>query len=197
MQGKFSDIFIFYHMLRSTEDDSVVVSALKKDGIEAFEILYNRYSKLVYSFSLKYLFDTEEAKELVQTVFINLWEHRHYLDEQKSVKSYIFRSAVNAIYNVLKKKAVRRKYMLSQLLKPEESTNPYEHIFFSDLDEKITIVISSLSPQQKRIYDLKSREGLTCEEIADKLQLSVRTVENQVYRVNKVLKKQFRSEFPS
>lgn len=184
-------------MFKSTDDDSVIVSALKKDNVEAFELLYNRYRKLIYSFSLKYLFDIEESKELVQTVFISLWEHRQYIDEQKPVRNYIFRSAVNAIYNVLKKKAVRRRYMLSQLLKPEESSNPYEHIFFSDLDEKINIVINSLSPQQKRIYDLKSREGLTCEEIAEKLQLSVRTVENQVYRVNKVLKKQFRSEFPS
>lgn len=178
-------------------DDRALVSALKQDNLKAFEALYNRYRKLIYSFSLKYLFDQEESKELVQTVFINLWEHRKYLDDQKPVKSYIYKSAVNTIYNVLKKKAVRRRYMLNQLLKPEETTNPYEQIFFTDLDEKINIVINSLSPQQKIIYDLKSREGLTCEEIAVKLQLSVRTVENQVYRVNKVLKKQFRADFPS
>lgn len=184
-------------MFKSTEEDSALISALRKDSLEAFEILYNRYRKLLYSFSLKYLFDTEESKELVQTVFINLWERRKYLDEQKSVKSYLYRSAVNAIYNILKKKAVRRRYMLNQLQKPEEATNPYEQIFYSDLDEKINELIGSLSPQQKKIYELKSRDGLTSEEIADKLELSVRTVENQIYRVNKLLKKQFRSEFPS
>lgn len=183
-------------MFNSMEDSSLA-SALKQDSLKAFEALYNRYKKLIYSFSLKYLHDSEDSRELVQTVFINLWEHRKYLDDQRPVKSYIYKSAVNAIYNVLKKKAVRKRYILNQLLKPEETTDPYEQIFYTDLDERINVVIDSLSPQQKKIYDLKSREGLTCEEIAERLQLSVRTIENQVYRVNKVLKKQFRSEFPS
>ncbi|HLP74633.1 MAG TPA: RNA polymerase sigma-70 factor [Bacteroidales bacterium] len=184
-------------MFRSTDDDSALISALRNDSLEAFETLYNRYRKLIFSFSMKYLFDTEESKELVQTVFINLWEHRKYLDENRPVRNYIYRSAVNAIFNVLRKKAVRRKYMLNQLQKPEETSNPYDQIFFSDLDEKIKDVIGSLSPQQRKIYELKNQEGMTCEEIALKLELSVRTVENQVYRVNKLLKKQFRSEFPS
>src|SRR5574340_590241 len=107
-------------MIKNTDDDSYLVSALKQDNLKSFGILYNRYRKLVYSFSLKYLYDVEETKELVQTVFINLWEHRKFLDEQKPVKSYIFKSTVNCIYNVLKKKAIRRRYMLNQLLKPEE-----------------------------------------------------------------------------
>ena len=184
-------------MVSNTTDDSDLVAALKQDNLKSFGIIYNRYKKLVYSFSLKYLYDTEEARELVQTVFINLWEHRRLLDENKSVRSYIFRSTVNSIYNVLKKKAVRRRYMLNQLLLPEETTNPYDQIFYSDLDEKIRIVIDSLSPQQKKIYDLKSREGLTSEEIAVKLDLSVRTVENTIYRVNKILKKHFKSEYSS
>lgn len=184
-------------MYNSSDDDSALISALKNDNLKAFEALYNRYRKLIYSFSLKYLFDTEESKELVQTVFINLWEHRKFLDEQRPVRNYIYKSAVNAIYNVLKKRAVRRKYMINQLQKPEEVSNPYDQIFYSDLDDKIKALVDSLSPQLKKIYELKSLEGLTCEEIAEKLQLSVRTVENQVYRVNKMLKKHFSSEFPS
>ncbi len=184
-------------MFKCTDDDSIIVSALKHDNLEAFECIYSRYRKLVYSFSLKYLSDSEEARELVQTVFINLWEHRKFLDENKPVKSYIYKAAVNSIYNVLKKKAVRRRYMLNQLQKPEETSNPYDQIFYTDLDEKIKAIIDSLSPQQKKIYDFKSKEGLTFEEIADKLKLSVRTVENQVYRVNKLLKKHFKSEFTS
>ena len=189
--------FSLLFMFKCTDDDSVLVSALKQDRLGAFECLYSRYRKIVYSFSLKYLLDSEEARELVQTVFINLWEHRKFLDEKKPVKSYIYKSAVNSIYNVLKKKAVRRRYMLSQLQKPEETSNPYDQIFYSDLDEKIRAVIDSLSPQQKKIYDFKSRDGLTFEEIADKLHLSVRTIENQIYRVNKLLKKHFRSEYTS
>jgi len=181
-------------MIKSTEDDRDLISALRKDSLVAFETLYNRYSKSVYRFALKYLFDTEESKELVQTVFISLWEHRKFLDESKAIKSYIFKSAVNSIFNLLKKKAIRRKFMLAQLQKPEDFSNPYEQIYYKDLDEKITEVINSLTPQQRNLYNLKSREGLSCEEIAEKLRLSVRTVENQIYRVNKILKQKFKPE---
>ncbi len=184
-------------MIKSTDDDSALTSALRKDSLDAFKILYDRYSKVIYRFSLKYLLDTEESKELVQTVFISLWERREFLDEYRSVKSYIFKSAVNTIYNILKKKAVRKRFMLDQLQKPEGFSNPYEQIFYRDLDEKISDVIDSLPPHQRKIYNLKSREGLTCEEIAEKMQLSVRTVENQIYRVNKVLKEKFRPELLS
>jgi RNA polymerase sigma-70 factor, ECF subfamily len=181
-------------MHNSTVDDSTLISALRKDNLKAFETLYNRYSKSVYRFALKYLLDPEESKELVQTVFISLWEHRKSLDELKPVKSYIFKSAVNTIFNMLKKKAIRRKFILAQLQKPEDFSNPYEQIFFNDLDERISEVINSLAPQQREIYNLKSTVGLTCEEIAQKMQLSVRTIENQLYRVNKILKQKFKPE---
>lgn len=184
-------------MTKCSDDDNALISALRHDSPDAFETLYNRYSKIVYRFSLRYLLDTEESKELVQTVFISLWEHRKSLDELRPVKSYIFKSAVNAIYNILKKKAVRKRFMLDQLKRPEDFSNPYEQIFYRDLDEKISGVIDSLTPQRREIYNLKSREGLSCEEIAEKLQLSVRTVENQIYRVNNVLKKKFRRELLS
>lgn len=174
-----------------------LVSGLRNDDLEAFGILYNRYKKVVYCLAIRFLFDPEESKEVVQNVFINLWEHRIFLDEEKSVKSYIYRSAVNNIYNLLKKKAVRRKFVVAELRKPESFSNPYDQIFYKDLDEKIRWVIKSLPPQQQKIFILHLSDGLPSEEIAVQLNLSVRTVENQIYRVNKILRNSFRSEFHS
>lgn len=175
-------------------DDEILVSGIKKNNSEAFGQLYNRYKRIIYYFSLKYLGNPEEAEELVQNVFVNLWQHRKLLDEKKPVKSYIYRSVVNGIYNILKKKAIRRKYVLKELQKPEGSSNPYEEIFYRDLDEKINSVISSLPPGQQKIFNLSRSSGLSTEEIAQKLQISTRTVENQIYRVNKILKNKFRSD---
>jgi RNA polymerase sigma-70 factor (ECF subfamily) len=181
-------------MDNSRIDDRALVSGIKKNNSEAFGQLYNRYKRIIYYFSLKYLGNPEEAEELVQNVFISLWQHRKLLDEKKPVKSYIYRSVVNGIYNILKKKAIRRKYILEELKKPEGSANPYEEIFYRDLDEKISSVISSLPESQQKIFNMSRSGGLSTEEIAQKLQISTRTVENQIYRVTKILKIKFRSE---
>jgi RNA polymerase sigma-70 factor (ECF subfamily) len=178
-------------------NDNVLVSGIKKDSQEAFRQLYNRYKRIIYYFSLKYLGNPEESEEVVQVVFISLWQHRRMLDENKTIKSYIYRSAVNCIYNSLKKKAVRRKFMLSELQKPESSSNPYEDIFYRDLDERIDMIISSLPASQQRIFNLSRSGGLTSTEIAEKLQISIRTVENQLYRAKKILKEAFKTEFNS
>lgn len=176
-------------------DDDFLAAGIKNDNLEAFELLYHRYKKKLYYFSLRYLKDSAEAEEMVQMVFINVWEHRKTLDETLSVKSYIYRSTVNNIYNCLKKRAVRQNYIDRELQNPERSANQtYEHIYYKDLEKTIGIIISSLPPQQQKIFQLSRIEGLSHEEIASKLELSIRTVENQIYRVTKVLKKQLKAD---
>jgi RNA polymerase sigma-70 factor (ECF subfamily) len=184
-------------MLNNQPDDTVLAARIRNSNREAFGLLYNRYRKIIYFFSLKYLSEASDAEEIVQTVFVSIWEHRDQIDEKKPIKNYIFRIAVNFIYNALRKKAIRRKYMIREMEKPEGSSNPYEQIFFNDLDERIGEVINTLPPQQQKIFSYRHFEGLSHEEIAERLDISVRTVENQIYRVNKILKKEFRSEMLS
>jgi len=82
-----------------------------------------------------------------------------------------------------------------ELLKPERSANQtFDQIFYMDLEKRIDIIIGSLPPQQQKIFNLSRYQGLSHEEIAKKLELSVRTVENQIYRVIKVIKKHLKSE---
>jgi RNA polymerase sigma-70 factor (ECF subfamily) len=182
----------------NTPNDNLLASAISKGSIEAFEQLFHRYKRKLYYFSLKYTDDTFDAEELVQTVFINLWEHRKSLDENKSVKNYLYKSAVNLIYNNLKRKAVRRNYIDRELSKPEESVNQtYEQIFCNELEKKIDSILLSLPPQQQKIISFSRFDGLSHEEIAEKLDLSVRTVENQIYRATKVLKKHLETDLIS
>lgn len=176
-------------------DDNLLASRIQDGSMDAFKILYDRYKRKLYYFSLRYLENTTDSEELVQVVFISIWEHRKTLDDSKSIRSYIYRSAVNFIYNCLKKKAVRNKYMEQELQKPESSVNQtYEQIFYMDLERRIDTILSSLPLQQQKIFNFRRFEGLSHEEIAKKLELSVRTVENQIYRVTKVLKEQIKAE---
>jgi RNA polymerase sigma-70 factor (ECF subfamily) len=170
-------------------DDNLLVTRIREDDKDAFKSLYKRYSKKIYYFSLKYLGNNVEAEELVQSVFINVWENRKSLDASNSVKSYIYKAAVNYIYNYLKKKTIHARFIESQLHKEENHSNlTYEQVFFHDLEGSINSIFGTLPSQQQKIFRLNRDEGLTHLEIATKLDLSVRTVENQMYRALKTIR---------
>ena len=176
----------------------MLVIRIRNDSKDAFKMLYDRYSKKLFYFSLRYLGDNEEAEELVQSVFISIWEHRGSLDETMSVKSYIYRSAVNYVFNYLKKKAIRARFIEAELQNGElHSNQTYDQIFFHDLEESINSIVETLPLQQQKIFRLSRFEGLSHEKIAKNLDLSVRTVENQVYRALKIIKSKLKGDiFP-
>lgn len=181
-------------MEEGQHEDFLIASRIRKGDREAFSLFFNKYRRMVYYFSLKYLGDKDEAEDLVQAVFVSIWEHRSLIDKKKSLRSYLYRSVVNAIYNSLNKRAVRRAYLIKEIHKPEGINDPYEQIFNNDLRERLDHIISFLPPQQQKIINYRRNEGLSFEEIAQILNISVRTVENQVYRATRLLKDIFRSE---
>jgi RNA polymerase sigma-70 factor (ECF subfamily) len=175
--------------------DNYLVTKIRDDNKDAFKSLYDRYSKKLYYFSKRYLCSNEEAEELVQSVFISIWEHRQSLDATMSVKSYIYKSAVNYIYNYLKKKAIRANFIKAEMQKGEIHCNlTYDQVFFHDLERSIDSIVETLPSQQQKIFKLNRFQGLTHNEIAKKLDLSVRTVENQVFRALKVIKNKLKGE---
>lgn len=169
--------------------DNLLVTRIQHNDKDAFKSLYNRYSKKIYFFSLKHLSNNIEAEELVQSVFINVWENRKSLDATLSVKAYIYKAAVNYIYNYLRKKIIHARFIESEIQKGEiYSDLTYEQVFLNDLERSINSVVETLPSQQQKIFRLSRYEGMTHKEIASKLDLSVRTVENQMYRALKVLR---------
>ncbi len=184
-------------MLKNLPEDDTLASRIRKGDREAFSLFFNKYRRLVYYFSLKYLSDPDESEELVQSVFVSIWEHRLMIDRKKSLKNYLYRSVVNAIYNSLRKRAIRRAYMINEISKPEGASDPYVQIFDNDLREKLDNILRYLPLQQQKILNYRRLEGLSSEEIAQKLNISVRTVDNQIYRATRLLKNIFRSEVKS
>ena len=171
------------------------VVELKNDSQDAFEKLYYKYNKKLYYFALTYLDDHAEAEEVVQSVFVRLWENRSTLNETLSVKSFVYKSTVNACYNFLKKKVIRNKYFESELESINENEDrTYDEIFYKDLKHQIDTIVSSLPPRQQHIFYLSRFEGLSHLEIATRLNLSVRTVENQIYRALCLIKDNIKVE---
>jgi len=174
-------------MDKNREKDYII--GLKRGDFASFDQLFSVYKERLYAFALGYLKSTEYARELVQEVFIKVWENREELDEEKSFNAYLFTISKNIILNHLRKRANDKKYI--EYIKQHtgiEYTKTEEKIEYSDLEAQAKKIIDQLPPGRKKIYRLSREEGLTYEEIAKKLNISKKTVENQMSRALKFLR---------
>lgn len=170
--------------------DNILVVRIRNDDKDAFRSLYDRYGKKIYYFSLRFLGNNEEAEDLVQTVFINLWINREMLDERQEIRSYVYKSAVNSIYNIIKRRSIRASYSETAIREGEPSADiTFEKVVGRDLEELVSSIIENLPEQQRHVFRLSRIECMNHEEIANKLGISLRTVENHIYRALKVIRK--------
>ena len=173
-----------------------LVRKLKKDNRKAFELIFDKYKEKLYFFALGYLNNVTETEEIIQTVFISLWEHRHSVNETLSLKNYLYKSTVNTIYNHFKHKAIRQKYLdYSLVYEMKEDNYTQESINHNDLKKLVDTLIERLPSGQQKIFKMSRWEGLSHIEIANRLGLSVRSVENQVYRAMRFIKENLKEEF--
>jgi RNA polymerase sigma-70 factor (ECF subfamily) len=141
--------------------------------------------------------DSFDAEEIVQDVFLKLWEKRDEVDELKSFKSYLYRITVNRIFNELKHRVVKRKYDQHLLnIDLVNDQTPESAIQFQELNKKLEQLLSKLPEQQRNIFILSRWQGLSNAEIALNLSLSSRTVENQIYRAGKFIKLHLTQDYP-
>ena len=170
--------------------DNILVARIRNDNKDAFRSLYGRYGKKIYYFSLRFLGNKEEAEDMVQTVFLNIWINRKTLDERQEIRSYIFKSAANSIYNIIKRRSVRARFAETTIREGEPSSDEaFETVVARDLQETLNSIIEGLPDQQKEVFRLSRTAHLTNEEIGQKLGISVRTVENHLYRALKYIRK--------
>lgn len=185
-------------MTRSDEHISSSLIAKFRDGdMKAFRRVYDFYCKPLYRFAYSYLKDSFEAEEIVQDVFLKIWENREDIDLDKSFKSYLYRITVNKIFNELKHRVVKQKYEQHVLNIPQPSgDSPESSIQFQELNSKLEHLLAKLPEQQRTIFIMSRWKGLSNTEIADKLNLSIRTVENQIYRAAKFIKLHLNDDYP-
>ncbi|VXD14080.1 RNA polymerase sigma factor [Marinoscillum sp. 108] len=169
--------------------DSELVTRLRDGDEYAYSKLYEKYASKIYNISRKMGLLHEDAEGVVQDVFMKIWRNRENLDSSLSFNAYII-SIVRSI--VFKQSRKRARFLAFQHYAitywPGESNETEEYVIFSDLDELSSKAIDELPTKQKQVFMMKNFEHLTNEEIAERLKLSTRTVENQIYRATKSLR---------
>jgi RNA polymerase sigma-70 factor (family 1) len=170
-----------------------LVKDLKNDNILAFNELFGYYGRRLYHFSFRYLHSEAECEELVQEVFTRVWEKRFDLDEDLSFRSYIFTIAFNIIRKHFRSRTMANAYYEKQLL-DDFDLGTAEHIDFNSLKQQLENIISQLPVRRREIFTKSRIEGLSAKEIAHDLNISRKTVENQLTEALRYVRKHFANE---
>ncbi|HET7000720.1 MAG TPA: RNA polymerase sigma-70 factor [Puia sp.] len=155
----------------------------------AFGLLFDRYYGLIYSASFRYLKVHELAEDLVQTSFLKIWEKRNHLGHVERFDHYLFRIAHNEMADHFRRHSRREKHVQRiRELFDEETGSPEELLITKQKRALIADVIGNLPTQQQTAYTLSRDEGLSYQEIADRMQLSVNTIKVHISQALKTLK---------
>ncbi len=156
---------------------------------EEFESIFRDYYNELCSFAFKYLKDPQDAEEIVQEMFVKLWEKKDNISISSSIRSYLYNSVKNNCLNKIKHIQIREKYKEhnEELIKNTDNSID-QQLEATELDEKITISIEMLPKARKKIFIMCRYDGLKYREIAKKLDISIKTVENQMGKALKFLR---------
>ncbi len=172
------------------KSNTELVKLLKKGDMSAFDIIYKKYSRRLYGFVFRYVKQEVDTEEIVQEVFVKIWQNRDKINVYSSFESFLFTIAHNETINLLKKRATEQKYVehVKSLQQIEESYEIANEIHYKELEQKFHGLLDELSPRQKEIFKLSREDGLSHKEIAERLGISSNTVKNHLVTALSFLK---------
>jgi RNA polymerase sigma-70 factor (ECF subfamily) len=164
---------------------------------DAFSELYEKYSSLLYAHAYKMLNSREDAKDIVQDLFFNLWEKRMDLEIRQSLSSYLYTSVRNRILDQMAKEKNRMRFLNSLQSFLDEGVETTEaQVRETELKEIIENEVAQLPEKMRLVFTLSRNEELSHKEIAEALQVSDKTVKKQVSNALSILKKKLEISFP-
>ena len=177
--------------------DKEIVDALHEGNENVFEQVFRFHYQRLCNYACSILNDIDEAEEVVQQMFLNVWEKRITIEITSSLKSYLYRAVHNACLNKLKQIKVRKLYADEHI----QITEPvYEHtsqtILKTELEKQIHNAINKLPEQCRLVFKLSRFEEMKYAEIANHLDISVKTVENHMGKALKILREQLKEYLP-
>lgn len=165
------------------------IRKLKKGDEKALRAIYLKYHEELYTVAFKYLRNKELAEDAVHDVFVKLWDNRDKLDQAGSLSGFLFTAIENHVLNMID--AQRRKMGKQEKLSKEKEQDEKASDFiirFSDYQQAYEDAIEKLPQARKKVFELRMNEGLTNDEVAEYLNISVNTVKSQFYKASKFIR---------
>ena len=161
---------------------------LNKDRAFEFEIVFKKHFKSLHAYACTIVRDEVMAEEMVQNVFCRLWEKTDQIEIRESVSGYLYRSVYHESLNYLKHLKVRDAYQSYAIHTMENTNNTSHNLELRELEERLEIALKELPEKCRTIFQMSRFEELKYQEIADRLEMPVKTVENQMGKALRLLR---------
>lgn len=180
--------------MENDSTDKELIKLLVNGDVKSFDILFSIYAKRLFGFAYRFLHSKHEAEELVQDVFIKVWEKREDIKPELSFKSYLFTIAYRDILNRMRKEDYRQAYLREVVSFSTETNDLEEGIEYGSILEQVNMLLEKLTERKRQIF-IKSRlEGISSKEIAKEFNMAVGTVDNNISIVLKFLRSNLQKE---
>jgi RNA polymerase sigma-70 factor (ECF subfamily) len=174
-----------------------LLTTLQAGDITAFEMIFKTYYQSLCNYAYSFVQDRDEAEEIVQGTFLSVWEKKDSLSIHTGVKPYLYAMVRNASLNVLKHAKIKKQHAELELTVAERSTESVTRsVMASELEERIFKALNKLPEQCRLAFKLSRFEELKYAEIAEQLNISVKTVENQMGKALKIMREQLKDYLP-
>jgi len=169
----------------SSNADEQLVESIKSSPVEAFKTLYYRYYNDLYRFFWLRISSQDKAKDLTQDVFTRIWEIRQKLDSKKSIKAFLYRIANNLVIDYFRKKSSQEKHFSKSLSASEVMIE--ESL---ESDTTVKLAINNLPEKIRIVFILSRYHGFKYAEIAQTLNISIKTIESRMGQALRLLRKE-------
>lgn len=171
----------------NNHSEAELIEGIKAGKVSAFDEFYYRNWKELYKIAFRSVYSNDDAIELVQNVFIGFWNNRRNLDADKCVQAYLKRALKNQIINFYRKETLIKK-KLAEMDLTEGSFSIEDNIYARELAEMINFQVKQLPQKMQEVYLLSRKENLSVVQISEQLQITPRTVKNQISNALKILR---------
>lgn len=170
--------------------DSELLSQMANDNRLAYAEIYNRYKGVLFLHAFKIIKDEDEAKDIIQELFITLWLRRKGISITTNLSAYLYTAIRNRVLDHIAHKSVQGKYIdsLACFIEQGEWVTD-QQIREKELSELIELEIAQLPPKMRQVFQLSRFEEYSHFEIAQKLNISDKTVKKQVHNALQILRK--------
>jgi RNA polymerase sigma-70 factor (ECF subfamily) len=174
-----------------------LLTTLQAGDITAFEMIFKTYYQPLCNYAYSFVQDRDEAEEIVQATFLSVWEKKEHLAIHTGVKPYLYAMVRNAALNVLKHEKIKQQHVAIELSIAERSSESVTRtVMASELEDRIYQALNKLPEQCRLVFKLSRFEELKYAEIAEQLNISIKTVENQMGKALKIMREQLKDYLP-
>lgn len=175
--------------LYSTLSDAELLVLLKSGDHAAFKEIFDRYNTLLVNFAAKRSNGIEEAEDVVQEIFLHIWNHSKEFAVEGSLRNYLHRAVVNRLLNLLKHQNVQEAYIQSFQNYLDDGVNETDfRVRERVIHEIIEKEINALPPKMRQVFQLRNYKYMSNKEIAQNLGISEQTVETHIKKALKILR---------